>query len=371
MTEATDESEATVEPEVTEAPEAAVEPEAPEATVEPEAAEEPEAAVEPEAAEETAAADEPAAAETPAAQPTQGDVETPKSNRSVVAIAVLSVLLVACIGCLAWMLLRSPKSGDPADTTAPAQTVDVAKAEAFPDGFDFGAIDLDEYIKLGDYDGITVALTTSSEITEKDVADYVANVLAQNTFTVNVDRPAQNGDVLIIDYAGSIDGELFEGGLAQDQEITLGAGGFIPGFEDGIVGMRAGETKTVTATFPQDYGVDELNGKAAQFEITVSSVAEKRDPEYTDEFVKEVLDFDSIEAYEEYVRGVLADQRAQTIDSEKQSAVLTRISGGATVLKYPEGLAESYAAQQIASARSYADMYGVDYDTSGFIYAKF
>ena len=260
------------------------------------------------------------------------------------------------------MLLRSPRSGDPADT-APAETVDVAKAEAFPDGFDFGAIDLDEYIKLGDYDGITVALTTSSEITEKDVADYVANVLAQNTFTVNVDRPAQNGDVLIIDYAGSIDGELFEGGLAQDREITLGAGGFIPGFEDGIVGMRAGETKTVTATFPQDYGVDELNGKAAQFEITVSSVAEKRDPEYTDEFVKQVLDFDSIEAYEEYVRGVLADQRAQTIDSEKQSAVLTRISGGATVLKYPEGLAESYAAQQIASARSYADMYGVDYDT--------
>lgn len=286
----------------------------------------------------------------------------PKSNKSAVAVVVLSILLVACLGVLAFMMIRSFSTNTPPVETA-AQT-DAADAEdAFPDGFDYTAVDLAEYVKLGAYKDITVSLTTSSEIADKDVADYIENVLVQNTVTNEVDRAAAVGDELVIDFAGTIDGVAFPGGTAQDRPLTLGAGGFIAGFEEGIVGMRAGETKVVDVTFPEDYGNEELNGKTAQFEITVKSVGEKVKPQYNETFVKEVLKYDSIEAYEEFVIDTLTKQREQEIENEKQSAVLSQINENATVLKYPEGLAENYAAQQIATAKSYAERYGVDYET--------
>ena len=181
-----------------------------------------------------------------------------------------------------------------ADTSGTTEATEYTPTEQnWPDGFDYTAINLADYIKLGKYKGVTVTLTTSSEITAADVEKYIEDVRTQHSRTVEItDRGAKNGDELVIDYKGTLDGVAFDGGTATGTTLTLGAGGWIDGFEDGMVGMKAGETKTIDATFPDPYKNNpDLAGKTVQFEITVHSVSETVIPEYNDAFVRDNFDF--------------------------------------------------------------------------------
>ncbi len=251
-----------------------------------------------------------------------------------------------------------------ADTSGTTEATEYTPTEQnWPDGFDYTAINLADYIKLGKYKGVTVTLTTSSEITAADVEKYIEDVRTQHSRTVEItDRGAKNGDELVIDYKGTLDGVAFEGGTATGTTLTLGAGGWIDGFEDGMVGMKAGETKTIDATFPDPYKNNpDLAGKTVQFEITVHSVSETVIPEYNDAFVRDNFDFATMAEYEASVRKTLAEERQDEIAAEKQSATLAVAVDNAEVLKYPEGVVEDYMAQQIDYVRYYAAQYGMSY----------
>mgnify|MGYP000361561996 FL=1 len=128
------------------------------------------------------------------------------------------------------------------------------------------------------------------EVTDTDVEDSINSTLqtksTQNDIT---DRPAQEGDVVTIDYEGKKDGVAFDGGTAQDQQLELGSGSFIDGFEDGIVGHNIGETFDLNLTFPEDYKSEDLAGQAVVFTVTLDKISEVIVPELTDELVAELL----------------------------------------------------------------------------------
>jgi trigger factor len=140
-------------------------------------------------------------------------------------------------------------------------------------------------IELAGFDGIEIERPTA-KVTPEDVETMIENLRTQRAEFVEVDRACQDGDQVNIDFAGTLDGEAFEGGTAEGSDVVLGSGSMIPGFEEGIVGMKAGDQKDVPVTFPEEYQAEDLAGKDAVFAITVNKVSESHKPELDDEFFK-------------------------------------------------------------------------------------
>jgi trigger factor len=158
------------------------------------------------------------------------------------------------------------------------------------------------------------------------------------------ERPAAEGDFVVVDYVGSIDGEPFEGGEGRDQLIELGGGRLIPGFEEQLTGASAGEERTIDVTFPDDYGAEQLAGKPAQFALSVKEVREKVLPPLDDELASDAAGFDTLDELREDVRGRLATQEEQAIEAEYREAVLDAVVATATV-EVPDALVEARAAE--------------------------
>ena len=137
-------------------------------------------------------------------------------------------------------------------------------------------------VTLGQYKGIE-AEKAPVEVTEEEIDAEVKKLADRNSTVETVDRPAELGDTTVIDFTGYIDGEPFEGGDGDNHSLKLGAGTFIPGFEEQLVGVSAGEEKDVNVTFPEDYGAEELAGKPAVFKVKVKEVKATNTPEQDDE----------------------------------------------------------------------------------------
>jgi trigger factor len=146
-----------------------------------------------------------------------------------------------------------------------------------------------------------------------------------------VDRPAQNGDFVILDFVGTIDGEPFEGGEGRDQLVEVGAGRLIPGFEEGLVGVSAGEEKTVDATFPEDYAAKHVAGKLAQFQFTVKEVKHKDLPARDDDFASDAAGYDTLDELRESIAKELLEHDVKQVESEFRAAALDAAVADATV----------------------------------------
>lgn len=140
-------------------------------------------------------------------------------------------------------------------------------------------------ITLADFSAIEIE-QKSAEVTDKDIETMLETLQKQNANWEDTKDAAADGDRIVIDFEGSIDGEVFEGGSATDYTLTLGSNSMIPGFEEGLVGVKAGEEKTLDVTFPEDYQKEELKAKPAQFKVTVKSVQKPELPEMNQEFFK-------------------------------------------------------------------------------------
>jgi trigger factor len=156
-------------------------------------------------------------------------------------------------------------------------------------------------IVLGSYDGIEVEIE-ESPVTDDQVERVLESLARDRATLVPVDREARLGDVLMLDYEGTIDGRAFEGGAAKDQTVELRDDRFIPGFAEGIVGMRAGEHRTIEARFPDDYGEQELAGKTARFEVTLHEVKEPELPALDDAFARSVSDRETLDELRAEIR---------------------------------------------------------------------
>ena len=165
-----------------------------------------------------------------------------------------------------------------------------------------------------------------AEITEQDVDEMVENLRRQRARWEEVQRPAQTGDRVVVDYLGTVDGQPFEGGEAKEVAVVLGEGKFIAGFEEGLHGVRAGDERTLEVTFPEDYRVTELAGRPACFEVRVHSVAESVLPELDEDFVRsyDVAD-GSLESLRREVRRNMEDELAQAIRDRVKQQVMDEL----------------------------------------------
>lgn len=195
-------------------------------------------------------------------------------------------------------------------------------------------------VKLGSYKGITFEKKVYN-VTDEDVNADIARLQERNSRMVEVtDRPVADGDTVIIDYSGSVDGVKFEGGTAEKQRLELGSNSFIPGFEDQVCGMSIGEEKDINVTFPEDYHAEELKGKASVFAIKLHEIIVKELPELNDEFIKEATGEESLEAYRQKTRENLQKANDKRAKDQTEDKLLTAISD-TTEVDIPDVLVES------------------------------
>lgn len=179
-------------------------------------------------------------------------------------------------------------------------------------------------VTLGQYKGIEVE-KTPIEVTEDEVNAALDKEREKNSRMVDVeDRAVENGDIIKLDFDGSVDGVPFQGGKAENYDLTVGSGSFIPGFEDQLIGVKIGEEKDVNVTFPEEYHAKELAGKAAVFKCKVNAIKVKEIPEADDEFAKEVSEFETIAEYKEDLQKKLTEQKEKEANAKKQGLVVTK-----------------------------------------------
>jgi trigger factor len=194
--------------------------------------------------------------------------------------------------------------------------------------------------KLGDYKGLEVGrreAVVEDEAIEREI-DGLRERLAR---LETVERPAALSDFVVVDYVGSVDGEHFQGGEGRDQLVELGSGNLIPGFEEGLAGAAAGETRTIDLSFPADYPNQELAGKDASFEVTVKEVKHKQLPELGEDFAVD-MGFDSVDELREDIRGRLGEAEVKRVDAEFREAALDMAVAGAHI-ETPETLVQAKA----------------------------
>ncbi|HKE77760.1 MAG TPA: trigger factor [Solirubrobacteraceae bacterium] len=194
---------------------------------------------------------------------------------------------------------------------------------------------------LGTYKGVEVGKREASA-TDEGVEGEMEALRERAARLETVEDAAGNGDFVVMDYLGTIDGEPFGGGEGRDQLVELGSGRLVPGFEDQLVGAGAGEERTVTITFPDDYGAEELAGKEAQFAVTVKEVKRKDLPELDDDFASDAAGFDTLAELREDVAAKLREADETRVEAEFREAVLDAVVKESKV-EVPEGLVDARA----------------------------
>ena len=179
-------------------------------------------------------------------------------------------------------------------------------------------------VEVKNYKGVEIE-KIENEVKDEDVENDIKSLQKRNARIVSVERAAQDGDTVLLDYAGFVGEDQFEGGTAEGQELVLGSGMFIPGFEEQLVGVSAGEQKDVTVTFPEEYHAEDLAGKEAVFHCTVHEVKEEQLPELDDEFAKDVSEFDTLEELKASTRERLESYAKAGAESQMKDAAVGKV----------------------------------------------
>ncbi len=200
-------------------------------------------------------------------------------------------------------------------------------------------------------------------VTEEDVDNSVKNMLSSKAEKKEVEgREAKSGDVVNIDYIGTMNGVPFEGGSAEEQDLELGSERFIPGFEEQVVGMKKGETKTILVTFPEDYPSEEVAGKDAEFKVTVNKINETVYPELTDELAKESFGEESAKALRQKRRESLEKDAKRRSENDTQDAILVELAEH-VVGDIPDAMIEDEMDDEMESYGARMEMYqGISLD---------
>ena len=213
--------------------------------------------------------------------------------------------------------------------TSPEITVE--KVDAAEGVVYYGDVAVYPEVTLGEYKGLEVPVQ-NTEVTDEEINAEVKKEQEKNSRLVSVDeKEAENGDTVTIDYLGTIDGTAFDGGTANGYDLVLGSNSFIPGFEDQLIGVKAGEEKDVVVTFPEDYHADDLAGKEANFHCTVHAVKVKEIPEVDDDFVQDVSEFDTVDEYKADIKAKLAEKKASDAKTAKTNAAVEKAVANATI----------------------------------------
>lgn len=208
-------------------------------------------------------------------------------------------------------------------------------------------------VTLGDYKGIE-AVKLSQTVTDEAVDNEIAAIRKRNARMLNVDRPAEMGDTVNINFEGFLDGEPFDGGKGENHPLELGSNSFVPGFEEQLIGMKAGEEKDINITFPSDY-VENLAGKDVVFHVVCNEVSSPEYPELDDEFAQDVSEFDTFEAYKADVRSGLQKKLDDSAESAFKDEVIRKACETMTA-DIPEVMFEDKVDEFL---RNYASQFGM------------
>lgn len=235
--------------------------------------------------------------------------------------------------------------------------------EASKNGFTFKTnVIVKPTMEINNYKGIEVE-KKSTEVTDELIDAEIEKIRERNSRMVTVeDRACENGDTAVIDFEGFADGVAFEGGKAENYNLKLGSGNFIPGFEEQIVGHKTGEEFSINVKFPEDYQAEELKGKDAEFKIVLHEIKTTELPEVDDEFVKDVTDKDTLnewkEELKETVAARLADEADKDVDDQIANKLMEFLEG-----EIPEAMFENQANEMVREFDMRLRSQGLDMNT--------
>lgn len=190
--------------------------------------------------------------------------------------------------------------------------------------------DLMPEVTLGSLSALK-AKKTKAKVDDKAVEVEIERMRSTHARFVEADREAKNGDIVCIDFSGSVNGKKFEGGTAENYRLELGSHTFIEGFEEQLVGMKKGESKDVNVTFPKEYHEASLKGKPAVFAVTVKKVEEKQVPDVDDKFVSDCTEFETLDEYKKSIKEKLLQDAERKADFDFENALIEEVVAGATV----------------------------------------
>ena len=208
-------------------------------------------------------------------------------------------------------------------------------------------------VTLGQYKNLE-AVYEEHEIGKKELEQEIEAVRKKNARYVEVERPVQNGDMIVLDFEGFVDGVAFEGGKAEDYSLEVGSGSFIPGFEEQLVGMNLDGEKDINVTFPENYGGD-LAGKEAVFKVKIKVIRETRLPELDDDFAQDISEFDTMEEYSENLLKKIKEEAGKASDSHFKSGLLEKAVSNMQV-DMPQALIQNTCEELL---RDYASKLGI------------
>lgn len=213
-------------------------------------------------------------------------------------------------------------------------------------------------ITLGTYKGIEVE-KIETEVTEDEITAEIDKLRDQNSRTITVeDRAVEDGDIVNLNYEGSVDGVPFEGGKADEYDLTIGSNSFIPGFEAQLIGAAIGEDRDINVTFPEEYHSEELAGKAAVFKCHINSIKKKELPEADDEFAQEVSDFDTLDEFKADIKAKLLEKKQNELKAAREDEIIEKIIEN-TPMDIPAGMIESQKRQMAEDFAQRLQMQGI------------
>ena len=228
------------------------------------------------------------------------------------------------------------------------------------DGFTFKAtVPVYPEVKLGQYKGLS-AEKEEVKVSASDVDTRLKALADRNTRLVSVDREAKEGDTAVIDFEGFLDGKPFDGGKGENYSLELGSHSFVPGFEEQLVGAKAGDEKKLDVTFPTDYHQD-LAGKAVVFQVKVHEVKEKEVPAMDDEFAKDVSEFDTLKDLKADLKKKITAEREDTAKRAFEDALMEQVAEGITA-DVPDAMVEAQARQFLDNFKMQLAQQGIKYD---------
>lgn len=272
-------------------------------------------------------------------------------------MAVLGAMAVSFAGCSSNTAAEQEQSTQ----TQEQESAGEAAQEAEASGLE--TIQTEDYVSAAEYKGIPVEMYQPS-ISEADIQSSIEYLLG-----VNPPEGVEEGDTVVMDYEGTLDGVAFDGGTAQDAELIIGSGQFIAGFEEGLVGVKAGESVDLDLTFPEDYHAADLAGKAVVFHVTVNMIMSNEPQELTDEFVKRLppemvpdmpADCDTVDEFKAYVASTLENEANTLYESSvKSSAIAWLMENSEFKMDPPADMVDQYVETLTFNLNAEAESYGM------------
>ena len=238
--------------------------------------------------------------------------------------------------------------------------IEIVDDQIGKDGFTFKAtVAVYPEVELGQYKGVS-AVKEEVKVTADDVKERLNQMAEREARLVSVDRKVKKGDTAVIDFEGFDNGVAFEGGKGENHELEIGSGSFVPGFEDQIIGMKAGEEKDIDITFPENYTKD-LAGKQVVFHVKVNEVKEKQTPALDDEFAKDVSEFETLKELKDDTKAKITAEREQSAKIAFENALLEKVAGDIKA-DIPEVMIEEQCRRFLDEFKQRLQAQGIPYD---------